>query len=271
MPGWLTPPPARRLSRAEGATSGAQARAAPPAQPWPSRPSLHPCSLHAPSPAPGTNRCSGTAPAAGAGLHPRMQACEGSAAGRRAFDSICPNRMLDLSRRSLGKPGKPERKVVGDARCGPGSGRLCQSRAPNADLHSPSLCPASSFLRGSPSRDAVAAATCRCTRTLRTQSPPRCQVSPEAPAHPISHCRVGAAHRVRSPPLPLVPRSSSRVLAATWQRLRVRWVPVSRSPRAALTTIDLQDLADCTSLLGTEAPPSGDSSASQVRFPLRGS
>lgn len=156
----------------------------------------------------------------------------------------------------------------GDARCGPGSGRLCQSRAPNADLHSPSLCPASSFLRGSPSRDAVAAAQCRCTRTLRTQSPPRCQVSPEAPAHPISHCRVGAAHRVRSPPLPLVPRSSSRVLAATWQRLRVRWVPVSRSPRAALTTIDLQDLADCTSLLGTEAPPSGDSSATQVRFPL---
>lgn len=40
-----------------------------------------------------------------------MQACEGSAAGRRAFDSICPNRMLDLSRRTLGKPGKPERKV----------------------------------------------------------------------------------------------------------------------------------------------------------------
>lgn len=40
-----------------------------------------------------------------------MQACEGSAAGRRAFDSICPNRMLDLSRRPLGKPGKPERKV----------------------------------------------------------------------------------------------------------------------------------------------------------------
>lgn len=40
-----------------------------------------------------------------------MQACEGSAAGRRAFDSICPNTMLDLSRRPLGKPGKPERKV----------------------------------------------------------------------------------------------------------------------------------------------------------------
>lgn len=39
---------------------------------------------------------------------------------------------------------------------------------------------------------------------------------------------------------------------------------VSRSPRAALTTIDLQDLADCTSLLGSDAPPSGDPAASQV-------
>lgn len=38
---------------------------------------------------------------------------------------------------------------------------------------------------------------------------------------------------------------------------------VSGSPRAALTTIDLQDLADC-SLLGSDAPPSGDSEASQV-------
>lgn len=40
------------------------------------------------------------------GLHPRMEAFEGSAAGRRAFDSICPNRMLDLTRRPLAKPGK---------------------------------------------------------------------------------------------------------------------------------------------------------------------
>lgn len=38
---------------------------------------------------------------------------------------------------------------------------------------------------------------------------------------------------------------------------------VSGSPRAALTTIDLQDLADC-SLFGSDAPPSGDSVASQV-------
>ncbi|KAL6030034.1 hypothetical protein STEG23_006802 [Scotinomys teguina] len=41
-----------------------------------------------------------------------MQACEGSATGRRAFNSICPNRMLDLSRRPLAKPGKPENKFV---------------------------------------------------------------------------------------------------------------------------------------------------------------
>lgn len=131
-----------------------------------------------------------------------MQACEGSAAGRRAFDSICPNRMLDLSRRSLGKPGKPERKVGIPTRCRPGPGRVCQPRAPNAHLHSPFLCPASSCLRGSPSRDAAAAARCRCTRTLRTQNPPRCQVSPEAPAQPDYLYRVGAAHRVRSPSLP---------------------------------------------------------------------
>lgn len=142
------------------------------------------------------------AAALGVGLHPRMQACEGSAAGRRAFDSICPNRMLDLSRRSLGKPGKPERKVGIPTRCRPGPGRVCQPRAPNAHLHSPFLCPASSCLRGSPSRDAAAAARCRCTRTLRTQNPPRCQVSPEAPAQPDYLYRVGAAHRVLSPSLP---------------------------------------------------------------------
>lgn len=40
-----------------------------------------------------------------------MQACGGTAAGRRAFDSICPNRMLDPRGRPFGKPGKLERKV----------------------------------------------------------------------------------------------------------------------------------------------------------------
>lgn len=40
-----------------------------------------------------------------------MQACEGAAAGRRAFDSICPNRMVELRGRPFGKPGKLERKV----------------------------------------------------------------------------------------------------------------------------------------------------------------
>lgn len=39
---------------------------------------------------------------------------------------------------------------------------------------------------------------------------------------------------------------------------------VSGSARAALTTIDLQDLADCSSLLGSDAPPSGDLAALQV-------
>uniref|UniRef100_A0A8C8R6G7 Multicilin n=1 Tax=Pelusios castaneus TaxID=367368 RepID=A0A8C8R6G7_9SAUR len=43
----------------------------------------------------------------------------GANAGRRAFDSICPNRVQDLSARLGKKPGKPERKV----RWGPGAGR----------------------------------------------------------------------------------------------------------------------------------------------------
>lgn len=194
-----------------------------------------------------------------------MQTSDGRAAGRRAFDSICPNRMLDLPQRLHVKPGKPERKV-GDARLGRGSGRVCQPRAPSADVRSPLLCPASSFLRGSPSRDAAAAAKCRCTRTPLKPSPRRCQVSPEAPARPLDYPRwVGEALRSPSPP-------GSEVLAegpggGLAERLRARWVPVFRSPRAALTTIDLQDLADCTSLLGSEAPPAGDSSASQVRWP----
>uniref|UniRef100_A0A8C5LF66 Multicilin n=1 Tax=Jaculus jaculus TaxID=51337 RepID=A0A8C5LF66_JACJA len=82
---------------------------------------------------------------------------DGMQAGRRAFDSICPNRMLpDPSPRPLGKAGKPERKVG-------------------------------------------------------------CPDVPRAP----------------------------------------------HLPRAALTTIDLQDLADCTTLLGSGATPAGHPAASQ--------
>lgn len=202
-----------------------------------------------------------------------MQACESSAAGRRAFDSICPNRMLDLSRRPLGKPGKPERKV-GDARCGLGSGGVCQPNAPTADLSSPFLCPASSFLRGSPSPDAAATAQCRCTRILQTQNRLHCQVSPEAPARSLETLHYAGWVRHTRSAAPLSPGSEILVEGPGGElaeRLRVRWVRVSRSSRAALTTIDLQDLADCTSLLGPEAPSSADSSASQVLFPLFGS
>uniref|UniRef100_A0A8C2PBS6 Multicilin n=1 Tax=Capra hircus TaxID=9925 RepID=A0A8C2PBS6_CAPHI len=93
-----------------------------------------------------------------------MQECGGTAAGRRAFDSICPNRMLDPRGRPISKPGKPERKV------GPtGRGRAGSARSRPRGL----------------------------TR-----------------AHP-------------------------------------------------LTTIDLQDLADCSSFLGSDPPPGGDSAASQ--------
>ncbi|XP_003512127.1 multicilin [Cricetulus griseus] len=102
-----------------------------------------------------------------------MQARDGSTAGRRAFDSICPNRMLDLSRRPLGKVGEPERKFV-------------------------------------------------------------------PPWKSFSGCGGDSPVSVYEDP----PDSEPAALPA-------------------LTTIDLQDLADCTSLLGSEAPPSGDSSASQ--------
>ncbi|XP_036136825.1 multicilin [Molossus molossus] len=101
-----------------------------------------------------------------------MQACEGAAAGRRAFDNICPNRMLELRGRPLGKPGKLERKFA----------------------------------------------------------PPRKFFSGCSSPSPVS---------VYEDP----PRTEPAVLPA-------------------LTTIDLQDLADC-SFLGPDAPPAGDSATSQ--------
>uniref|UniRef100_A0A8D1GPR9 Multicilin n=1 Tax=Sus scrofa TaxID=9823 RepID=A0A8D1GPR9_PIG len=39
-------------------------------------------------------------------------ACGGAAAGRRVFDSLCPNRMLDPQGRPFGKPGKLDRKFA---------------------------------------------------------------------------------------------------------------------------------------------------------------
>ncbi|XP_039725879.1 multicilin isoform X1 [Pteropus medius] len=101
-----------------------------------------------------------------------MQACGGAAAGRRAFDSICPNRMVELRGRPFGKPGKLERKFG----------------------------PPRKFFCG---------------------------------------CSGGSRVSVYEDPQDAEPAT----------------LP-------ALTTIDLQDLADC-SLLGSDAPPSGDSVASQ--------
>ncbi|XP_003408085.1 multicilin [Loxodonta africana] len=102
-----------------------------------------------------------------------MQACRGGAAGRRAFDSICPNRVLELAGRPLGKPRKLERKFA----------------------------PPQKFFPG---------------------------------------CSGG-----------------SRVSAYE--------DPGDAGPAElpALTTIDLQDLADCSSLLGSDAPPSGNPTTSQ--------
>uniref|UniRef100_A0A8C0S1T3 Multicilin n=1 Tax=Canis lupus familiaris TaxID=9615 RepID=A0A8C0S1T3_CANLF len=103
-----------------------------------------------------------------------MQSCRGAAAGRRAFDSICPNRMLAPRGRPFCKPGKPERKFAPPRKSFPGGGG---GGGPASVYEDP---------RG---------------------------------AEPAA--------------LP------------------------------ALTTIDLQDLADCSSLLGSDAPPSGDLAASQ--------
>lgn len=123
LPGWLTPPPVRRLSRAEGATSGAQARAAPPAQPFSSRPSLR--SFHAPLPISGTNRCS----SAGCGL-PSQDA------GVRGQRSRTPGLRQHLPQYNAGsaaaatRQAREAREEGGDARCGLGSGRVCQPNAP---------------------------------------------------------------------------------------------------------------------------------------------
>lgn len=152
--------------------------------------------------------------------------------------------------------------------------RSLPAQRPTADLSSPFLCPASSFLRGSPSPDAAATAQCRCTRILQTQNRLHCQVSPEAPARSLETLHYAGWVRHTRSAAPLSPGSEVLVEGPGGdlaERLRVRWVRVSRSSRAALTTIDLQDLADCTSLLGPEAPSSADSSASQVLFPLFGS
>ncbi|XP_040833629.1 multicilin [Ochotona curzoniae] len=102
-----------------------------------------------------------------------MQTCGGGAAGRRAFDSICPNRMLEPPRRPLGKPGTLDRKFASPLKFFPG----CSGGK----------------------------------RVLVYQDPSEAE----------------------SAALP------------------------------ALTTIDLQDLADCSSLLGTDAPPSDNPAASQ--------
>ncbi|XP_033617829.1 multicilin, partial [Fukomys damarensis] len=111
--------------------------------------------------------------------------CGGSAAGRRAFDSICPNRMLALPGRLPGEERNPERKFA----------------------------PSRKFFSGCSSGGG-------------------------------SGCTVAPA-------------------ASSAERLRVLSARIFRSPRAALTTIDLQDLADCSSLLGSVAPPIGDPAASQ--------
>ncbi|XP_006889622.1 PREDICTED: multicilin [Elephantulus edwardii] len=102
-----------------------------------------------------------------------MQACGGGAAGRRAFDSICPNRMRELASRPVGKPGKLERK----------------------------LAPPRTFFSG-----------CSVASRVSVYEDPEDAVPPALPA---------------------------------------------------LTTIDLQDLADCSSLLGPDVPPSGNPAASQ--------
>lgn len=76
----------------------------------------------------------------------------------------------------------------------------------------------------------------------------------------VEHARL---ERAAVPQVPTSWRRCQRQALAG--RLRVRPARVSGSPRAALTTIDLQDLADC-SLLGSNTPPSDDSAASQVPF-----
>ena len=126
-----------------------------------------------------------------------MQECGGTAAGRRAFDSICPNRMLDPRGRPTSKPGKPERKV--GPRAGPGGVRTLP--APRADPRS-LFVPASSLLRRSSFPVAAAAAECLCTRIPQTPRPLHCQVSTGVPARPLGFPKPGGwgARGSKEPP-----------------------------------------------------------------------
>ncbi|KAF7483476.1 Hypothetical predicted protein [Marmota monax] len=143
-----------------------------------------------------------------------MQVCGSSAAGRRVFDSICPNRMLELPGPPLRKPVKPERKFAPPRKffsgCGGGS-------------------PVSVY-----------------------EDPP--DVEPAAlPGEPRSTCAT--LHFPLGETSPCLRRPGGGPSGESGQE--------AKRP-SALTTIDLQDLADCSSLLGSDAPPSGDPAASQV-------
>ena len=145
-------------------------------------------------------------------------------------------------------------------------GRVRMLRVPGADPCSPFLCPASSPLRGSSCLVAAAAAQCRSTKIGGTRSSLRCQVSPVAPARSLVFPKPGGwgtrGWEALFFPGPGCPGGDAS--GETWPGGSGSAARVSGSTRAALTTIDLQDLADCSSLLGSDAPPSGDLATLQV-------
>ncbi|XP_021117081.1 multicilin [Heterocephalus glaber] len=164
-----------------------------------------------------------------------MQACGGSTAGRRAFDSICPNRMLELPGRLLGAPGKPERKFA----------------------------PPRKFFSGCIGGGGSGS-------TVSVYEDPPDAVPAALPGEPRGTCATPLAPRAgwvrraqQGASLPGLRRPGEGSSGQLGGEAEVRLARVSRSPRAALTTIDLQDLADCSSLLGSVAPPIGDPDASQ--------
>lgn len=230
----LTPPPERRLSRAEGATSGAPARAAPPARPsslstppslctstiapWlhpghaPSRTSRPLLSLQAPGGAQGVVATLAPATASEQSVRGSPAKACGEAECRRAGT---PQQDAEPSTASAptgcwscraGASASPGNWTGRWDRGGRGPGGFLTLCAPRADPHSRFLCSASSRLRGS--SFPVAAARCRCTRIPRTRSALCCLVSrwprttPRVPrAGWVEHARLGRAA------LPRVPKS----------------------------------------------------------------
>lgn len=218
-----------------------------------------------------------------------MQARGGAAAGRRAFGSLCPNRMPELRGPAPGKPGRLEGKV-GGPRPRRLEGKVCRregvpggwrgrwgspARAAGGQGGGPGplLLEGKVGGRGSPAPAPVAGGEggregvpggwregARAHRLCPPSSFPRGGSPPAA----VAGTRGPGAGTPRAPS----PRRCQVSLGEGRGREEglLAQSGGSRPVPAAFATIDLQDLADC-SLLAPLAPPAGDPAAPQVPPP----